>query len=72
MWPGVPQTRFELYRDRGGDWRWRLRHRNGQVIAASGESFDSKRNARDGAGSVKRVAADAPVVEVDDGPADGG
>jgi len=31
------QARFELYEDKGGQYRWRLRHRNGNVIADGGE-----------------------------------
>ena len=31
--------RFELYRDAGGEWRWRLRVQNGNVIAESGEGY---------------------------------
>ncbi len=31
--------RFELYRDAKGEWRWRLRARNGEVIADSGEGY---------------------------------
>ena len=31
--------KFELYRDRKKLWRWRLRARNGKVIADSAESY---------------------------------
>ena len=31
--------RYELYRDAGGQWRWRLRVQNGNVIADSGEGY---------------------------------
>lgn len=31
--------RFELYRDAGGEWRWRLRVQNGNIIAESGEGY---------------------------------
>jgi hypothetical protein len=30
-------VRFEMFRDRADEWRWRLRHRNGNAIATSGE-----------------------------------
>ena len=37
---------FEVYKDEGNKYRWRHRNdRNGQIQAASGESFDSKHNA---------------------------
>lgn len=55
---------FELYRDSGGEWRWRLRHRNGNVIADSGEGYSSKANARKGLRSVKTNALGAETKEV--------
>ena len=39
-------ARFEVYRDRRGEWRWRLRSRNGLIIADSAEGYASRRNAR--------------------------
>lgn len=37
---------FEVYQDRGGDWRWRLRAVNGRIVADSAEGYASRRNAR--------------------------
>ena len=56
---------FELYEDRAGEWRWRLRHDNGNVIADSGEGYTTKANAKTGLRSVKRNAPAAPIEEVD-------
>ena len=56
---------FQLFEDRAGEWRWRLRHRNGNVIASSGEGYTSKQNAKKGLRSVVRNAPDADIVEVD-------
>ncbi|SDZ76745.1 amphi-Trp domain-containing protein [Haloplanus vescus] len=56
-------ARFEVFRDRGGEWRWRLRHRNGNIIATSGESYTRKHNARKGLQSVVRNAPDAEVTD---------
>ncbi len=56
--------KFELYQDKGGDWRFRLKAGNGEVIA-TGQSYASKSGAQNGIDSVKRNAADAEVVEVD-------
>jgi amphi-Trp domain-containing protein len=56
-------SRFELFVDRAGEWRWRLRHRNGNVIATSGEGYTRKHNAKKGARSVMRNAAGAAMVE---------
>ena len=45
--PDTPasQATFEVYRDRAEEWRWRLRHDNGNIIADSGEGYTRKRNA---------------------------
>ena len=61
------QARFELYEDQGQEWRWRLRHRNGNIIAASGEGYTRKHNARKGLASVRGNALGAVTLpfEVD-------
>ena len=54
---------FELYKDKRGEFRWRLRHQNGNVIADSGESYTTKAAALNGIKSVKENAPEAPVEE---------
>lgn len=56
-------ARFELFRDSGEEWRWRLRHRNGNIIATSGEGYTRKHNARKGLRSVIENAPQAEVTE---------
>nr|WP_277552737.1 HVO_2922 family protein [Halobaculum sp. YSMS11] len=56
---------FEVYQDTAGQWRWRLEHDNGNIIADSGEGYASKQKAEEGITSVKRNAPDANVVKVD-------
>lgn len=34
-----------FYKDDIGEWRWRMRARNGNIMADSGEGYSSKRNA---------------------------
>lgn len=55
--------KFELYEDKGGQYRFRLKAGNGEVIAVS-EAYSSKASAKNGIDSVKTDAPDAPVVEV--------
>lgn len=55
---------FELFEDRGGEWRWRLRHDNGNVIATSGQGYASKAGARKGLRSVRRNVSGAPIETV--------
>jgi uncharacterized protein YegP (UPF0339 family) len=54
---------FEVYRDKGGKWRWRLVHENGNVLADSGQGYASRQKARQGLDSVRNNAADAEVEE---------
>jgi uncharacterized protein YegP (UPF0339 family) len=57
----VSKARFELYEDREGKWRWRLVHRNGNIIADGGQGYASKQKAKQGLGSVKTNVRGAPV-----------
>lgn len=59
------QATFEVYQDRADEWRWRLVHRNGNIIADSGEGYSSRQNAEKGVESVKRNAPDADVRVVE-------
>lgn len=56
-------AKFELYTDKGGKFRFRLKAANGEVIAVS-EAYNSKASARKGIASVKRNAPKAEVVDV--------
>jgi len=57
--------KFHIYADSAGNYRWRLVASNGQTVASSGESFDSKSNARRAAENVKASAGTAEIVEDD-------
>ncbi|NUU31792.1 DUF1508 domain-containing protein [Arthrobacter sp. C9C5] len=54
--------KFEVYKDKSGGYRFRLKAGNGEVIASS-ESYKSKASALNGVESVKKNA-DAAVVDV--------
>jgi len=60
---GGSRATFELFEDRADEWRWRLVHDNGNVIASSGEGYTRKANARKGLRSVKRNAPGAAETE---------
>lgn len=55
--------KFYVYKDKAGEWRWRLEAGNNQVIAVSGEGYRDKRECHSGIGLVK-LSASAPVVEL--------
>lgn len=61
-WQKVQCPKFEMYTDKAGEFRFRLKATNGQVIAVS-EGYVSKKNCENGIASVKKNAVDAPVVE---------
>jgi uncharacterized protein len=62
-WSKIMAAKSELYRSPNGEYRWRLRATNGQVIATCGEGYSSKAAAQSGIESVKRVAESAPIEE---------
>ncbi len=55
---------FELWTDKGGDWRFNLKASNGQVIATS-QGYSSKASAMKGIDSVRKNAPDAGVTEIE-------
>lgn len=57
---------FELYQDTASEWRWRLIAANGNIIADSGEGYNSKQGAKRGIESVKSSAPKAPIATSDD------
>jgi len=63
----VDDAAFEVYEDAAGEWRWRLRHRNGEIVADSGEGYASRSGVRDAVQRVKRRVTGATVEELDDG-----
>jgi len=54
--------KFEVYTDKAGEFRFRLKATNGQVIAVS-EGYTTIANCLNGVESVKKNAADAPIEE---------
>lgn len=54
--------RGEVYRDAAGEWRWRVRAFNGNVVADSSEGYANRNDCAHMLASVTRVDA---VVEID-------
>ncbi|WP_278102125.1 DUF1508 domain-containing protein [Microbacterium proteolyticum] len=52
--------KYELYTDKAGKYRFRLKASNGQVIASS-EAYESKASAQNGIASVKANAGSETV-----------
>lgn len=55
-------SKFHIYRDMAGEYRWRLVARNGEKVAAS-EGYTSKENAIKSAERVKIWANSAEIVD---------
>ncbi|MBQ6450924.1 MAG: YegP family protein [Solobacterium sp.] len=54
--------KFEIYTDKAGETRFRLKAKNGQIIAVS-EGYKSKKSALNGIESVRKNAVDSPITE---------
>ncbi len=54
--------KFEVYEDKAGEFRFRLKARNGEIIATS-EGYAAKASCLNGIESVRKNAVDAAVVE---------
>ncbi|MBQ9273381.1 MAG: YegP family protein [Succinivibrio sp.] len=54
--------KFEVYRDKAGEFRFRLKARNGEIIAAS-EGYKQKASCLNGIESVRKNAPEAEIVE---------
>ncbi len=54
--------KFEVYADKAGEFRFRLKATNGQVIAVS-EGYKAIASCLNGVESVKKNAPEAPIVE---------
>ena len=58
----VTNPKFEMYEDNAGEFRFRLKARNGEVIAVS-EGYTAKASCLNGIESVIKNAPEAEVVE---------
>lgn len=58
----LPHPKFELYQDRAGQFRFRLKARNGKIIAIS-EPYSTKAACRAGIDSVRVNAPEAETEE---------
>lgn len=60
----VTNPKFELYADKAGEFRFRLKARNGEIIAVS-EGYKAKASCLNGIDSVRRNAPDAAVEKAE-------
>ncbi len=60
----VTNPKFEVYTDKGGEFRFRLKARNGEIIAVS-EGYKAKASCLNGIESVRKNAPEAEIVETE-------
>jgi uncharacterized protein YegP (UPF0339 family) len=60
---GNKRAGFEVYEDKAHQYRWRLKSRNGQVIASSSESYKAKADCDAAIDTIKKGAAKADVED---------
>ena len=58
----LTHPKYEVYMDKAGEYRFRLKARNGEIIGTS-EGYTGKAGCLNGIESVKKNAADAEIVE---------
>ena len=58
----VKNPKFEMYVDKAGEYRFRLKARNGEIILAS-EGYAQKAGCKNGIESVRKNAVDSPIVK---------
>lgn len=59
----IKHPKFEMYVDKAGEYRFRLKAKNGEVIATS-EGYKAKESCINGIESVKKNAPESPIERV--------
>ena len=60
----MAQAQFEVYKDKAGEWRWRLRASNGKIIGDSGEGYKNKQDCLHGIELVKKEVPFTEIVHI--------
>lgn len=63
----LTNPKFEVYQDKAGTYRFRLKARNGEIIAVS-ERYNARAGCLNGVESVKKNAQDSQVLEEENLP----
>ena len=67
-WKTEKNPKFEIYTDKAGEFRFRLKARNGQIIGVS-EGYKKMASCANGIESVRKNAADSKVERLEPNPA---
>ncbi len=58
----LKHPKFEVYEDKGGKFRFRLKARNGEIVSSS-QAYTTKQSCKHGIEAIKKNAPGAPVVD---------
>lgn len=61
----MAKTKFEVYKDGKGHYRWRLLAQNGEPVATAGEGFKDKRGAMNSVKKLKDWANTTNIVDIE-------
>ena len=50
----APKLKFEVYKDKGGEFRWRLKAANGAILATPGQGYKALADAKHGSNWCRR------------------
>ena len=59
----MAKPKFQIYTDASGKYRWRLKDGEGEKVASSADSYESKSDAKLAAQLVKGFAPDADIED---------
>ena len=59
--PDDSKLTFEVYKDKAGEYRWRLKAANGAVLATPGQGYKAKADAKNGIEVVKKAATSEKI-----------
>lgn len=57
-------AKFQIYKDAAGEYRWRLRADNNEIIADSAEGYNYKTACQDGINLIKNIAPKADTEDL--------
>lgn len=60
-------ARLQVYRDKGGEWRWRLRAANARIVCDSAEGYKTRAGAVQAVDALYRILGAAEIVVMADG-----
>ncbi|WP_436935264.1 glycosyltransferase [Halovenus marina] len=60
------KAKVEVYRDKASEWRWRLVHQNGNIIARSLQSYPERSDAKRDIGRIRETCVEASVKLLDE------